>query len=102
MKVKRTKESLEDLEKSGKKSRDALSAKNRELALLLHENLTEARTVEIVRSKVAEKGAVKEELIHINDQVCYLDVLEWICGEERYAIRATHSRCLGDMTALDF
>ncbi|EUB60610.1 Coiled-coil domain-containing protein [Echinococcus granulosus] len=69
MKVKRTKESLEDLEKSGKKSRDALSAKNRELALLLHENLTEARTVEIVRSKVAEKGAVKEELIHINDQV---------------------------------
>ncbi|KAH9282627.1 Coiled-coil domain-containing protein [Echinococcus granulosus] len=68
MKVKRTKESLEDLEKSGKKSRDALSAKNRELALLLHENLTEARTVEIVRSEVAEKGAVKEELIHINDQ----------------------------------
>ncbi|CDS39607.1 coiled coil domain containing protein 146 [Echinococcus multilocularis] len=68
MKVKRTKESLENLEKSGKKSRDALSAKNRELALLLHENLTEARTVEIVRSKVAEKGAVREELIHINDQ----------------------------------
>ncbi|KAL5109728.1 hypothetical protein TcWFU_000760 [Taenia crassiceps] len=59
---------LDELEKKGKKSRDALSARNRELALLFHESRTEARTVEVIRSKVARKRAIEGELAQINDQ----------------------------------
>ncbi|VDK36735.1 unnamed protein product [Taenia asiatica] len=69
VKVEQAKKNLDELEKNGKKSRDALSAKNREFALLFHEGQAEARTVEVFRSKVAEKGTVRKELAHINDQI---------------------------------
>ena len=57
------------MENEGKTSRDALSAKARELAMLLHDNQMEARAVEIIRSKVAAKKLINEELLDIKTQV---------------------------------
>ncbi|KAL5968273.1 hypothetical protein TSMEX_003994 [Taenia solium] len=69
VKVEQTKKNLNELEENGKKSRDALSAKNREFALLFHEGQAEARTVKVLRSKVTEEGTVRKELAHVNAQI---------------------------------
>ncbi|KAM7538510.1 hypothetical protein Aperf_G00000060317 [Anoplocephala perfoliata] len=66
--IKQNQEIINGLEHKEKESRDALSAKNREFALLLRKNQTEARSVEVLRLKVSEKESIRDELKEVENQ----------------------------------